>query len=411
MSWVGIGGAAASAVVSNVMSDGVGGAPTATQVAARDPYAISGGLFDTSFEDGQATIATDPRLLQGIQGQFLGQAGQYAGAGVDPALQALSQQSMGLGGQFLGQAGLPQASGMAAIQQALQPTTAGQTAQDLAMQQGVLGAAGEQFVQGAGAFDPFGAAQTQYGRMEAMMAPAREQERMAQESRLFSQGRLGSTGGAQQQQALEEAFGQQQQQNLVSSLGQAQAIQAQGVGLGTQLTSQDLAQRQMMGGLGISQAGQGMQQAGMFGDVGFGLENLGIQRQQAMAGLGTQLGAFGASSPLQQQQLQQQLATGALTGAMAPEELAMEQLRVGGALGGTTQTTTGATPMSSRERMAMGLEGAAVDMFGNAIQGADWTTAFGQEGAYMNPNSGAYNPAAFTSGGGEGGTWDKPDWS
>ena len=50
-----------------------------------------------------------------------------------------------------------------------------------------------------GTFDPQAAAQQRYGAIEELMAPGRQRARQSLESRLFSQGRLGGTGGALEQ--------------------------------------------------------------------------------------------------------------------------------------------------------------------------------------------------------------------
>jgi len=199
----------ATSAIGGLLGGGGGGGQTTTATPTFVDV-TGGGLFDTSFKDGQGTIALTPEM-QAIQQQMLGTA-QTGGA--------FGQQAGALGQGFLGQ---------------------------------------------AGEFDPFAAAQTQFGRMEDILAPQRDQQRLAQESRLFSQGRLGSTGGAQQQQALEGAFAQQQQQGLYDALGQAQGIQgqqiSQGLALGqmpgqqqTQslqnlLAMQQSGQQQLMGGV------------------------------------------------------------------------------------------------------------------------------------------------------------------
>jgi len=131
MSWGAIGGA----VVGTARGGGGGGGGSSSQQSQEQMRDISGGgLFDTTGA-GQVTLTPE---MQAIQQGLFAQAG-----GQDP----FQQQAGRLGQQFLGQ---------------------------------------------AGSTDPFTTAQTQFGRMEGILAPQRDQERMAQESRLFSQGRLGS---------------------------------------------------------------------------------------------------------------------------------------------------------------------------------------------------------------------------
>jgi len=260
---------------------GGGGGSSSSVTTTPNPLAISGGgLFDTTAR-GQINLTPE---MQAIQSGLFAQAG-----GQDP----FQQQAGTLGAGFLGQ---------------------------------------------VGEFDPFAAAQTQFGRMEDILAPQRDQERMAQESRLFSQGRLGSTGGAQQQQALESAFLQQQQQGLYDALGQGQAIQGQ-----------QIAQGMALGQVPLSQQTQS-------------LNNL----------LGIQTGA-------------------------------VDQLEMGGTLGGNTVTSTtpGIDPLAT---LGTGM------MTGGAEQLQQGIGGLFSSNNYMNQNSGAFNPAAYQTGGGEGGTWSNPIW-
>jgi len=165
---------AGSALLGGLLGGG-GGSSSAVTTTPLDIR--GGGLFDTT-SGGQINLTPE---MQAIQAGLFGQAG-----GQDP----FQQQAGQMGLDFLNQ---------------------------------------------AGSADPFQTAATQFGRMEDILAPQREQERMSQESRLFAQGRLGSTGGAQQQQALESAFLQQQQQGLYDALAQGQAIQGQQVSQGMAL--------------------------------------------------------------------------------------------------------------------------------------------------------------------------------
>jgi len=190
---------------------GGGGGSASTTATTPTPIDISGGgLFDTT-AGGQINLTPEMQAIQ--QGMFTQAGGQ------DP----FQQQAGALGAGFLGQ---------------------------------------------VGEFDPFAAAQTQFGRMEDILAPQRDQQRLAQESRLFSQGRLGSTGGAQQQQALESAFLQQQQQGLYDALGQGQDIQNMQIDRGlllgkTPLTMQTQGLENL---LGIQKGALG--QLGMGGTLG-----------------------------------------------------------------------------------------------------------------------------------------------
>ena len=64
-----------------------------------------------------------------------------------------------------------------------------------------------------------------YNALEALQEQDRLQAQRAMEDRLYSQGRLGSTGGALQQNALMDAIMQQQAGNANSAFGQAQSQQ------------------------------------------------------------------------------------------------------------------------------------------------------------------------------------------
>lgn len=98
--------------------------------------------------------------------------------------------------------------------------------------------------------------------LRGMLAPEQEQKRKALEARLLAQGRLGSTGGAEQQAALERAIGQQDLQAQLAGLELAQAER----------------QQQYQMGLGLAELGTGLATR----EAGFGLEQqqLDLARQQ-----------------------------------------------------------------------------------------------------------------------------------
>lgn len=172
----------------------------------------------------------------------------------------------------------------------------------------------------ANQFDPYAAADTLFSRMENILAGGRTRQQGQLESRLLAQGRLGSTGGMFDQQALNQAIEAQRAQNLNQSFGTAQAVQ-QG------LFNQGIA--------GLN-AAMGVQQ------MPLALANLGIS-----AGTG-QMNAqmFNAQNQIQQNQLMPNLltslGTGALTGYM------MGGLGGAAAGGGLTagQTALATTPFN-----------------------------------------------------------------
>lgn len=172
--------------------------------------------------------------------------------------------------------------------------------------------AGAGFLESLGSYDPFAAAETQFQRMEEILAPGRERDRSALEARLLRQGRLGSTGGGRQQEALETAIEQSRRAGLVEALTQAQ----------------------------------------------------GIQRQKAE--LGTALGAFGAG--IEDQQLQRMLES--LGAATAVEALPLEA----GKLGATLSRQRSAHQLGKAELEAANQGAGWGDLLGGALTGA--ATAF-----------------------------------
>jgi len=72
--------------------------------------------------------------------------------------------------------------------------------------------------------DPYAAGQKFYEMQKELYAPQQEKERLALEERLLAQGMLGSTGGAERQQALLEAQAQQDRQAQYEGLEKAQSL-------------------------------------------------------------------------------------------------------------------------------------------------------------------------------------------
>lgn len=156
---------------------------------------------------------------------------------------------------------------------------------------GTLLSQGQRAFQGADLLQREALAQTpeaEFNALQALLAPGQERQRGALESRLFAQGRLGTTGGSQAQAAQEQAF----EQNRLASAVQAitGARQARG-----QARSQ--ANQALQTALGLTQAGLG-------GQVGLADREQGIQQQSLQNILG-----------LQQAQLAPLNVGGALSGA------------------------------------------------------------------------------------------------
>ena len=150
--------------------------------------------------------------------------------------------------------------------------------------------------------DPFAAAESQFAKMEEILNPARGRQREALEARLLRQGRLGSTGGALQQQGLEGAIEESRQKGLYDALQQSQGMQNQQAALGTQLglfgQQQDVGFNQAQARLGGMQsldqsALQYLNLGGAFGGRQSQAGALGGQfdMQGAAAGSAAQLGA------------------------------------------------------------------------------------------------------------------------
>ena len=123
------------------------------------------------------------------------------------------------------------------------------------MQNQLMGAASGMFDQ-LGSYDPLNYTRDQYGMLQELLRPQQEKAVSDMESRLFAQGRLGSTGGALQQQAVQDAINQQNLQAAMqaqqSGLQAQQALSQMGRGLfETALTPEQMLMNQMqvMGGL------------------------------------------------------------------------------------------------------------------------------------------------------------------
>lgn len=113
--------------------------------------------------------------------------------------------------------------------------------------------------------DPMELQQQLYNQQLGLLAPEQERQSLAQESRLLQQGRLGSTGGAGQMQALQEAQGQQRLGLLSNSYQQAQATQD----AMRQREMQDLATMMQIGSIPGQYAGQSMNLAKLRGANAF----------------------------------------------------------------------------------------------------------------------------------------------
>ena len=147
------------------------------------PYSTTSGVGSTKVVDDQITTTLDPRY-QAISEQLTGGL-----AGYTPGLSA--------GARELG-AGATAGAGM--------------------------------FMQGA-MRDPTELGRSQFELMESILSPGRERARTSLEERLLAQGRLGSSGGALTQGALETSIEESRRKSLYDALMQGQQVQQQQAGL------------------------------------------------------------------------------------------------------------------------------------------------------------------------------------
>ena len=230
---------------------GGGDTKAAPSTSYVNPFTAGDGLFNTSFQDGNINLGLGDQM-QGAQQGLMGQYGQQVGQ-TAPQAQQMSQ----LGTDFLGS---------------------------------------------MGAYNPQQIAQQQYNLLSPQLLQQQQQGMLDMESRQFAQGRLGSTGGAQDfgemqqanmfanNQLMSNAFaqgmqGQQQQASLGQQFSQG-APQLQG--LYNQLPASLLAQLGGIQGQGINLleiggglnqvAGQGMPNYSLTEQMGQGLIQSGVEQ-------------------------------------------------------------------------------------------------------------------------------------
>jgi len=131
--------------------------------------------------------------------------------------------------------------------------------------------------------NPLELQQSLYNQQLGLLQPEQERQALAQESRLLQQGRLGSTGGAGQMQALQEAQGQQRLGLLSNSYQQAQQTQD----AMRQREMQDLAAIMQLGSIPGQYAGQ---------SLSFANQRAGAAFNAAQMRSGAALGRAGATA-------------------------------------------------------------------------------------------------------------------
>lgn len=268
---------------------------------------LGGGALPGLF--GQALNTQDPSLGQFGQqlNPLISQAGQGGAFGLGQA----GPQNQQLIQQLLGQAG------------GLQQGALGQLGQGSGNQ--FLNQAGGLFNQGAqlagqAPFDPSQLVNDRLSLLRQQAAPQEESQFNSLQNRLFSQGRLGSTGGSNDIEAFARGLGQADlgRQLSAQNLGlqaqqQSAGILGQQAGLFGQLGGQTAALGQGLGQQDISRAGLlGNLSQGLFGQAqGFGGQDIsrlgtGLQGAQGLLGLSGNLsgslfqGQFGVNDATNQ---------------------------------------------------------------------------------------------------------------
>jgi hypothetical protein len=236
-------GAVAPTLLGGLLGGDEPGSPQQVGSQMANPFDVSGGLFGTSFQDGNLQMSLDPQLQQ------LQQSGLFGAQ------------------QFMNQA---------------------QTNPNAAL----AGQLGEGFLGQLGTFNPMDVAQQQFGLLNPMLQEQFTQDRLGQESRQFAQGRLGSTGGAQDVQAMLGAQEDARRNLLFESYGQGLQGQQHLFNLGSGLSQLDPQLRGLFGNLAnqalnvpLSLQQAGLNQAQIAGGLAGGAQ---FQPQQSM---GQALGA------------------------------------------------------------------------------------------------------------------------
>lgn len=232
-------------------------------------------------EQERAARAIRGDLLRGFDMSPLQQAYAQAAGGGAQQLFGLGNQIGGIAGQFPGYQ--QQLAGIQGSIAGLDPALAGMQGLFTGGGAGALGAGLGDLAQ-AGAIDPMAVAQSQYDKMQALMAPGRQEQRLATEARSLRQGLLGSTAGLNRSRGLEEAFGRADTAAAASALQQGQAARG---------TALQQALSQVGAGQGLLGAGAGLvgQRAGLFGAAG-----RAVGQQAGLAG--TQAGLLGSVADL-----------------------------------------------------------------------------------------------------------------
>ena len=137
--------------------------------------------------------------------------------------------------------------------------------------------------------NPLELQQSLYDQQYGLLQPQQEQQTLDQEARLLQQGRLGSTGGAGQIQALQEAQGQQRAGLMANSYATAQ----QTLDSMRQREAMDTQNALAIGQLPMNYANTSAQMAGLMGGAS---QYAGNAQQEAALGLGGTQANFWANA-------------------------------------------------------------------------------------------------------------------
>lgn len=286
-------GALGGAMEDKAADDALGNAINA---AGYSGTGVSGNLGEVLYNDNggyQLNLTPEQQAIQSaLQGGILGQLGGGGFGGVINSLGGL----FGSGDMTNAWQGLQAQLGQDAnpfFQQAIGNMQGAQGFAQGAGMQGLLGGmAGlnpQQAFNQAGGF--FGQAQNlmgqagdvqglindRYNALSQAAAPGEERAYNSLQQKLFSQGRLGSTGGSRDIEAFARGLGQ---------ADLSRQMEAQNLGLATQ--GQLMNQAAQFGGLGSSLLGQGYGAAGQLGSLGQGMFGMGNDLTNQL--LSTQLG-------------------------------------------------------------------------------------------------------------------------
>ncbi len=130
------------------------------------------------------------------------------------------------------------------------------------------------FMNELGATSPMDVALQQFGLLNPILQEEQERDALNLENRLFAQGRLGSTGGSQDFNALMDAQTDAERKLLFDSLGQGMATQAQNASLAATMAQLDPTLRQAQLGL-----------AGGMLNIPLGIQSAMLQQAQVAGGL------------------------------------------------------------------------------------------------------------------------------